>query len=56
MDKLAWDMVTSKTIVNCFKHCGVMELTEVGGDPFADLEGGGGDPSTDNDLKNALKY
>ena len=39
-------MVKSTTIVNCFKHYGVKEMTEVADDPFADLEGGG-DPVAD---------
>ena len=41
--KLAWEMVTSKTIVNCFKHWGVKEIIELEGvgDPFADPKGVG---------------
>ena len=37
--KLSWDVVTSKMIVNCFRHCGMKEIKEVECDPFADLDG-----------------
>lgn len=53
-------MVTSQTIINCCKHCGVEEIKGFEGDPFADIEGGGdpfadaegsGDTSTDNGIE-----
>ena len=37
--KQAWEKVESKTIKNCFRHCGVVEMeAEDESDPFADLQ------------------
>ena len=50
--KQAWESVTSKTIISCFKHCKTAEVPEVDGeqDLFADLD------SEDEDMQANLCY